>query len=58
MADYLKSIDIKIDEDNCADGVILSLLGIIDGMDFRSNAEIAKEKKAIKKLKKKKRVKK
>jgi Holliday junction resolvasome RuvABC endonuclease subunit len=53
VADYLKSIGIEIDEDNCADGVILALLGIIDGMDFRSATEITKEKKAIKKLKKK-----
>ena len=51
VADYLKSIGIEIDEDNCADGVILALLGIIEGMDFRSNAEIAKSKKC--KLKKK-----
>jgi len=58
VADYLKSIGIEIDEDNCADGVILALLGIIEGMDFRSATEIAKEKKAVKKLKKKKKVKK
>lgn len=54
VADYLKSIGIEIDEDNCADGVILALLGIIEGMDFRSATEIAKEKKAIKKMKTKK----
>jgi Holliday junction resolvasome RuvABC endonuclease subunit len=53
VADYLKSIGIEIDEDNCADGVILALLGIIEGMDFRSATEITKEKKAVKKLKKK-----
>jgi Holliday junction resolvasome RuvABC endonuclease subunit len=53
VANYLKSLGIEIDEDNCADGVILALLGVIEGMDFRSNAEIAKEKKAIKKMKKK-----
>jgi len=58
VADYLKSIGIEIDEDNCADGVILALLGIIEGMDFRSATEIAKEKKAIKKMKKKKKVRK
>jgi Holliday junction resolvasome RuvABC endonuclease subunit len=57
VADYLKSIGIEIDEDNCADGVILALLGIIEGMDFRSNVAIAQEKKAIKKLKTKKKVK-
>jgi Holliday junction resolvasome RuvABC endonuclease subunit len=53
VADYLKSIGIEIDEDNCADGVILAILGIIDGLDFRSNAEIAEERKAQNKLKKK-----
>jgi len=58
VADYLKSIGIEIDEDNCADGVILALLGIIEGMDFRSATEIAKEKKAVKKLKTKKKRKK
>ena len=58
VADYLKSIGIEIDEDNCADGVILALLGIIEGMDFRSATEIAKEKKAIKKMKTKKKRKK
>jgi len=52
VADYLKSIGIEIDEDNCADGVILALLGIIEGMDFRSATEIAKEKKAIRTKKK------
>ncbi|MGD2071860.1 MAG: crossover junction endodeoxyribonuclease RuvC [Candidatus Thorarchaeota archaeon] len=45
VADYLKSIGIKIDEDNCADGLILALLGIIEGMDFRSKAKINKLKK-------------
>ena len=54
VANYLKSIGIEITENNCADGVILALLGIIDGMDFRSATEIAKEKKAIKKMKTKK----
>jgi Holliday junction resolvasome RuvABC endonuclease subunit len=54
VANYLKSIGIEIDEDNCADGVILALLGIIEGMDFRSATEIAKEKKSVKKAKKKK----
>lgn len=58
VADYLKSIGIEVKENNCADGVILALLGIIDGLDFRSNAEIAEEKKLTKKLKKKKKVKK
>jgi Holliday junction resolvasome RuvABC endonuclease subunit len=54
VANYLKSLGIDLPEDNCADGVILALLGVIEGMDFRSNAEILKEKKLIKKNKKKK----
>lgn len=58
VADYLKSIGIEIDENNCADGVILAILGIIDGLDFRSKKAIADEKKTIKKLKSKKKRKK
>jgi len=54
VADYLKSIGIEIDENNCADGIILALLGIIDGIDFRSNAEILKTKKLKTKKKKNK----
>lgn len=53
VADYLKSIGIEIEENNCADGVILALLGIIEDMDFRSKAQITEEKKLAKKLKKK-----
>ncbi|MEK6880090.1 MAG: crossover junction endodeoxyribonuclease RuvC [Nanoarchaeota archaeon] len=48
VADYLKSIGIEIDEDNCADGVILALLGIIEGIDYRSKAEIARSNKKMK----------
>jgi len=48
VKDYLTSIGIDINEDNCADGVILALLGIIEGMDFRSNVDIAKDKKKLK----------
>lgn len=58
VADYLKSIGIEIDENNCADGIILAILGIIEGLDFRSNAEIAEDKKSVKKLKTKKKRKK
>lgn len=43
--DYLKSLGIELDEDNTADGVLLAILGICDGMDFRSKKDIAKEKK-------------
>jgi len=46
VADYLKSIGIKIDEDNCADGIILALLGIIVDMDFRSQSAIKKDNNA------------
>lgn len=55
VSNYLNSLGIEIKEDNCADGVILALLGIIEGMDYRSNAQIAKEKKTMKMKKKKSR---
>ncbi|MHA2013318.1 MAG: crossover junction endodeoxyribonuclease RuvC [Candidatus Helarchaeota archaeon] len=45
VADYLKKLGIKIEEDNVADGLILAILGVIDGIDFRSKKEIAKAKK-------------
>lgn len=45
VANYLKSIGIEINEHNCADGVILALLGIIEDMDFRSKKEIFKQRK-------------
>jgi Holliday junction resolvasome RuvABC endonuclease subunit len=51
VAEYLQSIGIKIDENNCADGIILALLGIIEGLDFRTQAAI-KKAKAKKKRKK------
>jgi len=40
-------IDLKGDDD-ASDGVILALLAILEGMDFRSNKAIADEKKKIK----------
>jgi len=52
VADYLKGIGIKIDEDNCADGVILALLGVCEDIDFRTNKEIAKANKIVKGKKK------
>lgn len=56
---YLLSIGLDVKENNSADGVLLSILGIIDGMDFRPKAEIAKAKKLKKKrITKKKKVKK
>ena len=53
VADYLKSIGIVIDENNAADGIVLALLGIIDGMDFRSQDEIKKATKKKRSPKKK-----
>lgn len=52
VADYLKSLGVEVDDDNCSDGIILALLGIIEGMDFRSATEIAKDKKKVVKKKK------
>jgi Holliday junction resolvasome RuvABC endonuclease subunit len=49
VADYLKNIGIEINEHNCADGVLLALLGIIKDIDFRSQKEIKKQKKKKKK---------
>ena len=49
VANYLKSIGIEINEHNCADGVLLAILGIIDGIDFRSKKEISKSIKRKKK---------
>ena len=52
VADYLISLGIKIDEDNCADGVILALLGVCEDIDFRTKKEIAKANKKAKGKKK------
>jgi len=45
VGNYLKSIGIEINEHNCADGVLLAILGIIKDMDFRSKKEISKKRK-------------
>lgn len=39
-----KKLDITVDDDDIADSIILALLGIIDGIDFRSKAAIKKAK--------------
>jgi len=51
VADYLKNIGIQIDDDNCADGIILALLGVIDKLDFRSQKDIKKSSKKTQKRK-------
>lgn len=56
--DWIKTLGISITDNNIADAFVLALLGIIDGMDFRSATEIAEEKKLVKKLKTKKKRKK
>lgn len=57
VADWLKekfNIDLMGDDDAC-DAIVLALLGILEGMDFRSQVAIAKaKKKAVKKKAKKK----
>ena len=62
VAKYLKNeLDIVVDDNDIADAIVLAILGIIEEMDFRSQASIDKlkkiekkkaEKLAIKKLKK------
>ncbi len=55
VATWLKEkldIDLKGDDD-ASDGIVLAILGILEGMDFRSNSAIAKEKKPKKKRVKK-----
>ena len=55
VAKWLKEkldIDLRGDDD-ASDGVVLGILGILEGMDFRSNSAILKEKQKNKKRKKK-----
>lgn len=50
VAKYLKDkLDIEVDDNDISDAIVLAILGIIEGMDFRSNATILKIKKAEKK---------
>lgn len=55
VANWLKEkldIDLKGDND-ASDGVVLAILGILEGLDFRANSVIAKENKPKKKRVKK-----
>jgi len=45
VSDYIKSLGIEINEHNCADGVLLALLGIINGMDFKPKTKKRKIQK-------------
>ena len=46
VIDWIKNkLEIDLTEDNCCDSIVLGLLGICDGMNFRSQKDIAKEKK-------------
>jgi len=63
VANYLNNtFDIEVDDDDIADSICLSILGICEGMDYRSQVKIDKaklpKKKKIKKSVKKVKVKK
>jgi len=50
VSSYLyNQLDIEVDDNDIADAIVLAILGLIDGLDFRSNATILKIKKAEKK---------
>lgn len=50
VARYLhNTLDIKVDDDDISDAIVLSILGLIEGLDYRSNATLLKIKKAEKK---------
>jgi len=52
VANYLKeTFNIELDDDDISDSITLAMLGICEGMDFRSNADILKEKKKLKEAK-------
>jgi hypothetical protein len=51
VADWIKSLDIKITDNNIADGFILALLGMCEGMDFRPKSVIEASCKKAKKRK-------
>lgn len=55
VADWLRknfAIDLKGDND-ASDAIVLAILGLLEDLDFRSEAEIKKEKKALKEKDKK-----
>ena len=56
VADWIKDLGVDIKDDNIADAFVLSLLGMCEGMDFRSQKEIKgiKKKRRPRKLKCKK----
>ena len=39
-----ETLDLELKEDNCADGVVLALLGICEGMDFKPKSKKKKRK--------------
>lgn len=46
VSHYLyNELDIEVDDNDISDAIVLAILGLIEGMDFRSNTSIAKEKK-------------
>lgn len=48
VADWLKNnLELELDEDNCADGVVLALLGIIEGLDFKPKTVKKKRKRNV-----------
>ncbi len=50
VAYYLETkFGIKLDDPDISDAIVLCLLGICEGMDFRSEADIKKDKNATKK---------
>lgn len=52
VMDWLKeNLGLEIKEDNKADATILGMCGIIEDLDFRSNTQILKAKKKLKKAK-------
>jgi len=52
VAKYLKkTLDIETNDNDISDSIVLALLGIIEDLDFRSNAQILKEKKKLNKNK-------
>jgi len=46
VADWLKNnLDIELNDNDASDAVVLSILGILEGLDFRSEADIKRNKK-------------
>lgn len=55
VAKYLKdTFNIQLDDDDLSDAIILGILGIIEGQDFRSQVDIKKAKQKLAKKKSKK----